>query len=105
MFQEDIASVEQRIQRDGPSAYLWQPISGIPFKVWGIMGAVNGLPAEITLPIAIFARSARMAIVALVGMLMRHRFATFMRDRFMILVGLYIIVFVLGLIKTLPNVR
>jgi len=104
VFQEDIASVEQRLQRDGPLAYLWQPISGIPFKVWGIVGAANGVPTEIALPTVILARSARMAILALVGILISRGFAPFIRDRFIILVGLYVSVFLLGWIKTLSNV-
>jgi 1-acyl-sn-glycerol-3-phosphate acyltransferase len=104
VFAEDIASVERRIERDGPIAYLWQPISGIPFKVWGVMGAVNSLPPEIALPIVIVARSARMVVLALVGILIGRGFAPFIRDRFIILVGLYVIIFVLGWIKTLPNV-
>jgi len=104
VFAEDIASVERRIERDGPIAYLWQPISGIPFKVWGVMGAVNSLPPEIALPIVIVARSARMVVLALVGILVGRGFSPFIRDRFVILVGLYVIIVVLGWIETLPNV-
>jgi 1-acyl-sn-glycerol-3-phosphate acyltransferase len=102
-FEADVISVRERIAQDGAFAFLWQPISGIPLKVWAIVGATSGLPPVLALPIVILARAARMSLVALVGALLGARFANRIRDYWLVLLGIYMAVFVLGWFRTFPT--
>ena len=102
-FEADVISVRERIGQDGALAFLQQPISGIPFKVWAIVGATSGLPAVPALPIVILARAARMSLVALVVAVLGARFATRIRDYWLVLLAIYLTVFVLGWIRTFPT--
>jgi membrane protein YqaA with SNARE-associated domain len=103
VFEADIAVVRQRIAQDGAFAFLWQPISGIPFKVWAVVAAENAVPPVIALPLAILARAARMTVVATVAALVGARFGQSIRDHWLILLALYVIVFALGWARTFPS--
>jgi membrane protein YqaA with SNARE-associated domain len=102
-FEADIADVHERIARDGAFAFVWQPISGIPFKVWGIVAAVSGVPPTIALPVAILARTARMTVVAVVASMLGARFNHAIRDHWLILMVVYVVIFAVGWVRTFPS--
>lgn len=103
IFEADIASVYQRIEQDGMSAFLKQPVSGIPFKVWGIVGAVSGLSPWTVLPVVLLARATRMAVLTALAVFLGTRFQSRVRNHWLIFVAIYVIVFVAGWIRTFPS--
>ena len=102
-FEADVVSVRERIAQDGTFAFVRQPISGIPFKVWAIVGATSGLPPMPALAIVVLARAVRMSLVALVAAVLGTWFATRIRDYWLVLLAIYLAVFVLGWIRTFPT--
>jgi membrane protein YqaA with SNARE-associated domain len=102
-FEADVVSVRERVSQNGAFAFLWQPISGIPFKVWGIVGATNGVPPILALPIAILARAARMVVIAVIATLVGARFKRRIRDSWLVGLSLYVLIFALAWILTFPS--
>ena len=102
VFEADIAATQDRVAQDGALAFIEQPVSGIPFKVWGIVGAMNGLPPVLALPIAILARAARMSLVTVAAAFLGARFDRFIRDYWLVLLVVYVTIFVLGWVRTFP---
>jgi membrane protein YqaA with SNARE-associated domain len=102
-FEADVVSVRERIAQDGTFAFVRQPISGIPFKVWAIVGATSGLPPMPALAIVVLARAVRMSLVALVAAALGARFTSLIRDYWLVLLAIYLAVFVLGWIRTFPT--
>jgi membrane protein YqaA with SNARE-associated domain len=102
-FEADIADVRERIAHHGAFAFLWQPISGVPFKVWSIVAATSGVSPAMALPIAILARAARMTVIAVVCAPIGARFNRGIRDHWLILLALYVVVFALGWLRTFPS--
>jgi hypothetical protein len=102
-FEADIVSVRESIGQDGAFAFLRQPISGIPFKVWAIVGATSGLPPVPALPIVILARAIRMSLVSFVAAVLGAWFATRIRDYWLVFLAIYVTVFVVGWIRSFPT--
>jgi membrane protein YqaA with SNARE-associated domain len=102
IFEADIVVTRERIAQDGAFAFLGQPVSGIPFKVWGIVGAISGVPPVVALPVAILARAARMTLVSTAAAFLGARFGGFVRDHWLMLLIVYVTIFVLGWVRTFP---
>jgi 1-acyl-sn-glycerol-3-phosphate acyltransferase len=96
VFEADIESVAGRIERQGATAFVWQPISGIPSKVWAVVGAAKGLRTRDVLPILTASRAVRMALIAILAELVGSRFSSSIRERFLLLLAFYTSVFVIG---------
>jgi membrane protein YqaA with SNARE-associated domain len=86
---EKIPVLQDRLQRYGVAAFLTQPFSGVPMKVWA--AAAASLPIDPWRAISVFvaARAFRMALVAVVARLVVRRFHGTVRRRFLLLCGLY----------------
>jgi membrane protein YqaA with SNARE-associated domain len=102
VFPSDITQVQNLISEHGSMAYSQQPISGIPFKVWGITGGSMGLSLLATSPIFIVSRSLRMTAVALLalgfGRSLHGLIARYPTQLFV----LYVLIFTVGWVRTMP---
>lgn len=105
VFPSDIEVVRAALDQDGPAAYLRQPWSGIPFKVWGIVGAVEGIPLWFAAPVFVAARAGRMAAVTLLFAVLGRWLREPIRRHALGAGALYLIVFVLGWLQTMPILR
>lgn len=100
----DLPTVSERtIQRAGdllaergPEAFWLQPVSGIPYKVVAILAAARKMDPQHVVPVSIFARTLRMAVVGVLAVALATRFRPFVRDHFLLLVGLYTALFGYG---------
>ena len=89
----EINAVRSRLATQGVAAFLFQPWSGIPFKVFAVVGGVQGLSPWLVIPTFIAARGARMAILATLARLLAGRFARFVRDYSILVAALYLSLF------------
>jgi membrane protein YqaA with SNARE-associated domain len=81
----------------GTAAFLFQPWSGVPSKIWAVVAGAerrNPWPAIAALVIA---RSLRMAVLAGAARLLAGRFARAIRDHSIFLAATYVTVFSVGL--------
>lgn len=91
-----IETARERLATDGVSAFLGQPWSGIPFKVWGVLAGVQGLDPWRTIPAFILARALRMAVFATLARVLAGLGYTFLRDFFLYIVVIYLALFFYG---------
>jgi membrane protein YqaA with SNARE-associated domain len=94
--ERQIEEVQRRLSRDGVPAFLVQPWSGVPFKVWAVVGGGLGLSPWQAIPTFIVARALRMTVVALLARALGARFAEFLRDHSLLVAALYIVLFLAG---------
>lgn len=91
-----VEGVREALVTHGTNAFLLQPWSGIPFKVWAPVAAGEGVNSLVAVPVFILARSARMAIAAAaaagVGALLRR----FLRDFSIFVAAIYAVLFAYG---------
>jgi len=102
VFSSDIDHVQLLLSELGSVAYLQQPMSGVPFKIWGITGGAMGLSFLAAGPIFVLARSLRMVAVALVAMLIGRQCTRIIHRYPKQLLAIYITVFVAGWVRTMP---
>lgn len=91
-----VARAREYLAAHGAAALLVQPWSGVPFKVWGLLAGMAGMPAWHVVPTFIVARAARMALVATLARLIARRFPMLIQDFFLPLALIYIVLFVTG---------
>ena len=93
---EKMARAATLLAERGPGAFWAQPWTGIPFKVFAVLGALQHLDIWQAIPISISARGLRMAVtggaVALVAWPLRR----FVRDFFLLLAAVYLVSFGYG---------
>jgi membrane protein YqaA with SNARE-associated domain len=94
VYESHFSAVEQAVRRDGTRAFLMQPWSRTPSKVWYLVGAAEGLPARKVLPTVVAARTFRMLVVALAARFIGKRFAKVLRRRFLPVAVVYATFFV-----------
>ncbi|GAC1435386.1 MAG: hypothetical protein NVSMB65_09360 [Chloroflexota bacterium] len=92
-----IAIAHASLAAHGAAAFLIQPWSGVPFKVWAIEAGVEGIPPVLAIPTFIVARGLRMALISTLARLFAGWFAGLVRDAFLLLVTIYVLLFSLGL--------
>ncbi len=85
-----IDRAEKGLAAHGLAAFLFQPISGIPFKVWALLAGSQGRSPLRAIPLFILARATRMTVVALAARLVGTRYRPFLRDYFLFLATLYV---------------
>jgi membrane protein YqaA with SNARE-associated domain len=88
-----IAGARGHLAAHGVAAFLFQPWSGIPFKVWAIVAGTQGINPLLAIPTFIAARAARMTILATVARLLTGRFSSLIRDQFVYLILAYVLLF------------
>jgi 1-acyl-sn-glycerol-3-phosphate acyltransferase len=91
-----VVEAHNRLVQEGVASFFAQPCSGIPFKVWGVAGAVLGISPLQAIPIFIVARSIRMCIFATVARLLGGWFRSFLRDYSLFVALIYVVLFFLG---------
>jgi 1-acyl-sn-glycerol-3-phosphate acyltransferase len=91
-----VATARERLAEHGAAAFLIQPWSGIPFKVWGLLAGMAGMPAWPVVPLFIVARAARMTVFAALARLLARRFDASLRDFSLYLALIYVALFVTG---------
>lgn len=77
----------------GQEAFVMQPVSGVPFKVVAVIAAARSMDPLQVLPVSITARTLRIGLIGVLAALLASRFRSFFRDRFLILAGLYLLIF------------
>ena len=80
----------------GLAALIFQPWSGVPFKVWALLAGSEARNPAVAIPLFILARSARMAILAALASLFAQRFTRFLRDYSLFLLVIYLALFFYG---------
>ena len=84
------------LAEQGPRAFLVQPWSGIPFKIFAVLGAGQGLDPLHALPISIAARALRMGVSGGVVALLAWPLRRFLRDFSLFLAVAYLVLFGYG---------
>lgn len=96
-----IQVAQRQISRRGTGAFLLQPWSGVPLKVWIVAAASAKLNPVAVVPTFIAGRAARMGLVAVGAGLLGDRLARIARDFFIVVAGTYLVLFSLGYRKVL----
>lgn len=91
-----IQTASAHLANDGATAFLLQPWSGVPFKVWGVMAAVQGISLWPAIPLSIAARAFRMTVVAFAARLTAHLLPNFLRDFSLYVLAIYLVLFAYG---------
>lgn len=91
--ERQISAAQQSLAIWGAAAFLFQPWSGTPLKVWVVVAAGQGMPPWPAIPLFIAARAVRMAGVALGARLLAGRFARIVRDFSLYLGAIYVALF------------
>jgi membrane protein YqaA with SNARE-associated domain len=97
MVREDqITRVTAVLTAQGWRGYFQQPYSGIPYKVWGVVGGDMGLAPWQAIPAFILARAFRMMLAATISRAVGARFTPQARDYWLLLVPVYVVLFLAG---------
>ena len=97
VHEQQIDVARRHLAAHGTAAFLFQPWSGVPSKIWAVVAGAerpNPWPAIAALVIA---RSLRMAVLAGAARLLAGRFAGTVRDHSIFLAATYVAVFSFGL--------
>src|SRR6476661_3284038 len=94
---QHLEAVRSALQTDGPAAYLYQPWSGISFKLWAQVGGEMRLPFLEVVPLFIIGRALRMVIFSTLAMLLGEALKRFVRDYSLFLAVIYLVLFSFGL--------
>jgi len=95
-----VAAADAWLVDEGPTGVRHQPLSGLPFKVFARVAGARGLPPLAFLAWAAVARGARFLAVCAAAGLAGHRFGRLVRQRRLLLLGLWALVFTAGLART-----
>jgi membrane protein YqaA with SNARE-associated domain len=72
------------------AAFLFQPFTGVPFKVWALLAASEGRSPLRAIPLFIFARAMRMVALTLVARMLGVRARPVLRENFLVVAVLYL---------------
>ena len=96
VHERHVEKARRQLARRGAGAFLMQPWSGIPFKVWAVVAAAEGIDLRRAIPMSIAARTARMAVFAAAAAFLAGRFSRPLRDFSLVVAALYVALFVYG---------
>ncbi len=91
-----VPGVQAQFVARGAAAFWSQPLSGIPFKVWALIGGTDGVDPLRAIPIFIVARGLRMAAFATLARLLAGLFPRLLRDFSLFVLGIYLVLFFYG---------
>jgi 1-acyl-sn-glycerol-3-phosphate acyltransferase len=94
--ESQIAAANRELVARGAAGYFVQPWSGIPFKVWAVVGGALGLSPWRAIPAFVLGRGLRMALGATLARVLAGRFPRFVRDFSLFLAAIYAVVFFYG---------
>ena len=83
----------EQLAAHGASAFWSQPLSGVSFKVWAILGGIQGMDPWRAIPIFVVARAARMAVFATVARVLAGLLTSFVRDFSIFILAIYLVLF------------
>lgn len=90
---EKIAVAQGYLAQHGVAAFLFQPYSGVPMKIWTVAAISLRLDPVRAVPVFIAARALRMSLVAVATRLLADRLRGVVRDHFILLSALYVAIF------------
>ena len=102
---EHVDVVRRRLKRRGVRAFLVQPYSGIPMKVWAAAAAAEQISPGQAIPTFVFARAIRMALIAWSVAIMPTKLRTLLNAHFVGSWALYMLVFFTAWRRTLRKAR
>jgi 1-acyl-sn-glycerol-3-phosphate acyltransferase len=91
-----ISRATARLEALGTPAFLLQPWSGVPFKVWGVQAAQQQLDIRLVVPAFIAGRAIRMTVVAAICRVAAGRFRGLLRKFFLFGALAYLVLFLIG---------
>ncbi len=94
--ESQIQRVSLAVSEDGLGALWQQPWSGIPLKVWALVGAIQGIQPQLAIPVFIMTRALRMALIATLTGVVVGFCKPFVRDLSLFVLGTYLILFFYG---------
>lgn len=80
----------QDLAAHGLAAFLYQPVSGVPFKVWALLAGSEGRSPLRAIPLFVLARGTRMAVLAVTARMIGARFRPFLGDYFLLGATIYL---------------
>jgi membrane protein YqaA with SNARE-associated domain len=87
-----ITNANAVLSTQGASAFLTQPLSGVSFKFYALLGGMRGFDPVLVIPLFVFARGLRMFASSIVAALAAYRFPNFFRDHWIYIVLIYLLV-------------
>src|SRR5919202_4036578 len=97
VHEQQIDVARGHLAAHGTAAFLFQPWSGVPSKIWAVVAGAEHPNPWPAIPALVIARSLRMAAVAVVARLLAGRFAGAIRDHSIFLAATYVTAFAVGL--------
>jgi membrane protein YqaA with SNARE-associated domain len=93
----EVGIAEHQLANHGPAAFLFQPFSGVSFKIWAIASGQMRFSPLLVIPLFVVARSLRMIVLTLLARGISHPLRRHLRDNALIVAVAYVEVFTLGL--------
>ena len=97
VHEQQIDVARGHLAAHGTAAFLFQPWSGVPSKIWAVVAGAERPNPWPAIPALVIARSLRMAVLAGAARLLAGRFAGAVRDHSIFLAATYVTVFSVGL--------
>jgi membrane protein YqaA with SNARE-associated domain len=97
VHEQQIDVARRHLAAHGTAAFLFQPWSGVPSKIWAVVAGAERPNPWLAIPALVIARSLRMAVLAGAARLLAGRFAGAIRDHSIFLAATYVTVFSIGL--------
>src|SRR5918912_2266977 len=93
VHEQQIDVARRHLAAHGTAAFLFQPWSGVPSKIWAVVAGAERRNPWLAIPALVVARSLRMAVLAGAARLLAGRFAGAIRDHSIFLAATYVAVF------------
>jgi membrane protein YqaA with SNARE-associated domain len=97
VHEQQIDVARRHLAAHGTAAFLFQPWSGVPSKIWAVVAGAERTNPWPALPALVIARSLRMAVLAGAARMLAGRFGGAIRDHSIVLAATYVGVFSFGL--------
>ena len=97
VHEQQIDVARGHLAAHGTAAFLFQPWSGVPSKIWAVVAGAERSNPWLAIAALVIARSLRMALLAGAARLLAGRFAGAVRDHSIFLAATYVALFSFGL--------
>jgi hypothetical protein len=88
--------VQAQFSEHGGAAFVYQPLSGIPFKIWAVVAGARGISPLRAIPTFVIARGLRMTAFATLARVAAGLFTNSLRDYSLVVLAIYLAVFFLA---------
>jgi membrane protein YqaA with SNARE-associated domain len=96
-----IRRARELLDERGVAGFLYQPYSGIPFKIWAVVAGERDLPPAQVIPAFVVARAGRMLATGVIAAIIGRIARPWLRDWFVLVVPAYLVLFAIGFAGTL----